>query len=58
MAGLGDDAFWNATLGEIFIQQGASALIIILPSLANLTNKPDANKQKLITLAKQALAHL
>ena len=58
ITGLGDDAFWNATIGEIFLQTGGEALIITLPSLANLTNQPDADKQRMIDLAKDAQARL
>ncbi len=58
IAGLGDDAFWNASIGEVFIQQGASALIVNLPSMSNLTHQPDANKDRMITLATAAFAHL
>jgi hypothetical protein len=58
IAGLGDDAFWNPTAGEVFIQQGGRALIINLPSMSNLTHQPDADKDRMITLATSAFAHL
>ena len=55
LSGMGDDAFWNSTLGEVFVQKGARALIIIQPSLANITATPTANKARMVALATAAL---
>jgi hypothetical protein len=54
--GLGDDAFWNATAGEVFVQKGARAFSVILPSLANLTSTPDAVRSRMVALARSVLS--
>ena len=56
LAGMGDDAFWNATVGTVFVQKGSRAFSVALPSLANLTGSPAAAKANMMTLAKAALA--
>jgi hypothetical protein len=56
LAGMGDDAFWNTTVGTVFVMKGSRAFSIALPSLANLSGSPDAIKANLVTLAKAALA--
>jgi hypothetical protein len=52
LAGLGDDAFWNATTGTVFVQTGTRAFSVVSPSLSGT---PDAIKAKMLTLAKAAL---
>jgi hypothetical protein len=56
LAGIADDAFWNATVGTVFVRKGSRAFSIALPSLANLSGSPDAIKANMGTLAKAALA--
>ena len=55
--GLGDDAFWNPTLGTVFVKKGSRAFSFSLPSFANLTANPAAVKSNMVTLAQQALAN-
>ena len=55
--GLGDDAFWNPTLGTVFVKKGSRAFSFSLPSFANLTADPAAVKSKMVTLAQQALSN-
>lgn len=55
LSGMGDDAFWNSTLGEVFVQKGGRALIVIQPSLANITATPAANQARMVALATAAL---
>jgi hypothetical protein len=40
----------------VFVQKGARAFSFTLPSLANLTDTPDAVKSRMVTLATAALA--
>jgi hypothetical protein len=54
--GLGDDAFFNKTTGMIFVRKGDRGFSFTLPSLANLTDNPDAIKTNMVTLAKAAAA--
>ena len=54
--GLGDDAFFNKTVGVVFVRKGNRGFSFTLPSLANLTTSPDAIKSNLVTLAKAAAA--
>lgn len=54
--GLGDDAFWNGTIGTVFVRKGTRAFSFALPSLANLTSNPDAIKANMVTLATAAAA--
>ncbi len=56
LPGLGDDAFWNAALGEVFVQRGDRAFSIGLPSLANISSTPVAIKSNMVALAHDALA--
>jgi hypothetical protein len=55
--GLGDDAFWNPTLGTVFVKKGSRAFSFSLPSFANLTDNPAAVKSNMVTLAQQALGN-
>jgi hypothetical protein len=55
LPGLGDDAFWNPTLGTVFVRKGDRAFSVVLPSLANLTGSPAATKAKMVTLATTSL---
>jgi hypothetical protein len=55
--GLGDDAFWNPTLGTVFVKKGTRAFSFSLPSFANLTADPAAVKSRFVTLAQQALSN-
>jgi hypothetical protein len=48
--GLGDDAFWNPTIGTVFVRKGDRGFSISMPSLANLTNDPAAQKDKMVGL--------
>jgi hypothetical protein len=52
--GLADDAFWNKTLGAVYVRKGSRAFSFTLPSLANITDNPDAIKSKMVTLATAA----
>lgn len=54
--GLGDDAFWNKTLGAVYVRKGSRAFSFTLPSLANMTDNPDAIKSNMVTLATAAAA--
>ena len=54
--GLGDDAFFNGTVGVVFVRKGDRGFSFTLPSLANLTSNPDAIKANMVTLAKAAAA--
>jgi hypothetical protein len=54
--GLGDDAFWNATIGTVFVRKGTRAFSFSLPSFANLTDDPAAVKSKMVTLATAVAA--
>jgi hypothetical protein len=54
--GMGDDAFWNAVAGTVYVRSGGRAFSFTLPSLANLTTSPDATKAKMVTLAQAALS--
>lgn len=56
LAGMGDDAFWNATVGTIYVRKGSRAFSFSLPSLANLTATPAATKASMVTLAQAALS--
>jgi hypothetical protein len=51
---LADDAFWNKTLGAVYVRKGSRAFSFTLPSLANMTDNPDAIKSKMVTLATAA----
>ncbi|MEO8715905.1 MAG: hypothetical protein ABI369_12910 [Acetobacteraceae bacterium] len=55
LAGLGDDAFWAAAPGVVFVKKGSRAFAVVPPSLANLSTSPAAVKAKLVTLATAAL---
>ena len=55
LAGLGDDAFWNGTLGAVFVQRGARAFSLTFNSLANLTSHPAAIKTSMVDLATKVL---
>ena len=54
--GLGDDAFFNKTTGEVFVRKGDRGFSYTLPSLNNLTTSPDAIKANMVALAKAAAA--
>jgi hypothetical protein len=54
--GLGDDAFFNKTVGVVFVRKGSRGFSFTLPSLANLTTNPDAIKANMVALAKAAAA--
>jgi len=56
LAGLGDDAFWNKTLGAVYVRKGSRAFSFTLPSLANMTDNPDAIKANMVALATAATA--
>lgn len=56
ITGLGEDAFWNAAIGELVVQTGGRALVLILPSLADLTGRAPESEQRMTALAVQALA--
>ncbi len=53
--GLGDDAFWNATLGMVFVRNGDRAFAVTSPSLANLSADPQATNPVMVGLAKIVL---
>ena len=55
VAGIGDDAFWVAVSGTIFVRKGSRAFSLSLPSLANLTATPEALKANMVALAQAAL---
>jgi hypothetical protein len=55
LSGMGDDAFWNATLGTVFVERGSRGFSVALPSLANLSTTPAAEKANMVTLAQAAL---
>ena len=55
--GLGDDAFWNPTLGTVFVKKGTRGFSFSLPSFANLTANPAAVKDKMVALAHEALTN-
>ena len=55
LTGMGDDAFWNATLGTVFVRRGDRGFSLGLPSLANLSGSPDAIKSSMVKLATAAL---
>jgi hypothetical protein len=55
LPGMGDDAFWNATLGTVFVERGSRGFSVALPSLANLSTTPAAEKANMVTLAQAAL---
>jgi hypothetical protein len=54
---LGDDAFWNPTLGTVFVKKGTRAFSFSLPSFANLTDKPAAIKDNMVALGHEALGN-
>jgi hypothetical protein len=54
--GLGDDAFWNGTIGTVFVRKGTRAFSFSLQSFANLTDDPAAVKSKMVTLATAVAA--
>ena len=51
---LGDDAFWNAIIGTVFVRKGTRGFSFALPSLANLTSNPDGVKANMVALATAA----
>ena len=53
--GLGDNAFWNATLQMVFVQTGGTAFAVTSPSLASLSTDPQATNPVMVGLAKIAL---
>ncbi|MDQ1493961.1 MAG: hypothetical protein QOG69_444 [Actinomycetota bacterium] len=57
LAGLADDAFWNPTIGAVFVQKGSRGFSFALPSFANLTDNPAAVKTNMVTLAREALTN-
>ncbi len=57
LSGLGDSAFWNSTIGVVFVKKGSRGFSFALPSFANLTDNPAAIKNKMVTLAQQALSN-
>jgi hypothetical protein len=57
LAGLADDAFWNPTIGAVFVQKGSRGFSFTLPSFANLTDNPAAVKSNMVTLAQEALTN-
>ena len=54
MAGMGDDAFWNGTVGTMFVRKGNRGFSLALPSLSNLTASPAAIQSRMSTLASEA----
>ena len=54
--GMGDDAFWVPVAGTLFVQKGSRGFSLSLPSLANLTDNPDAIKANMVALGQDALA--
>lgn len=54
--GMGDNAFWNPTVGTVFVQKGSRGFSVALPSLANLSTSPAAVKANMVTLGKAALS--
>lgn len=53
--GLGDNAFWNSTLGMVFVVKGDRGFAVTSPSLGNLTGDPQASKAAMVGLAKIVL---
>jgi hypothetical protein len=56
LAGLGDDAFWNGTVGAVFVRKGTRGFSFTLPSFANLTDAPAAVRAKMVALATAVAA--
>jgi hypothetical protein len=56
LTGLGDDAFWNGTVGAVFVRKGTRGFSFSLPSFANLTDAPAAVQANMVALATAVAA--